>query len=86
MADSNGRTKWGDLRLDDRFTAIDRQIELAKSLPADVRAMAAALDALREDVGDAKAASQAVMRVLLGFFSALLIVLVAAIVGVIVAL
>lgn len=72
--------------MNDRFTGIDNRLDSVKELPQNVTSLTSEVKELRADVGEAKDAAKAVQRVLLGFFSALLIVLIAAIVGVVVAL
>lgn len=79
LIDERFRSVW------ETFGRIDRELNLVNAAPAQLAKLIAEVAALREDVRDAKTAAEGVQKVLLGFFSALLIVLVGAIVGVIVA-
>lgn len=80
------RNAWTERALDERFAHLERRLDPLDGIPANVASIKEILRAQADDIRDAKTASQATMRVLLGFFSALLIVLLSAIVGVVIVL
>lgn len=91
------RGKYTDDLLDEKFVAIDRRLGDLRSLPQAFSALAQSLDGLTREVGQLRADAhedmgilredtRQVSRVLLGFLTALLIAMIAAIVGVVIVL
>lgn len=83
MADFEG---WSVGRLEERFAGLDRRLALLESAPKDIATLVLEVGHLREDIKEAKSAAEGVQKVLLGFFSALLVVLISAIVGAVIVL
>lgn len=83
VADSFRRV---DRELDEQFRRVDKEMDPLLRLPEVVAQLMTELKATREDVKEAKQAAEGTQKILLGFFSALLIVLVGAIVTAVIAL
>ena len=78
--------RYTDDLLDEKFAGVHRELEPVKSLPAALGALTSRIDAQSAAINEVREDTRTVMRVLLGFFSALLLALIAAIVGVVIAL
>ena len=91
------RVKYSDDLLDEKFVSIDRRLGDLRGMPANFERMSVALESLAREVGQLRNDAhedinilrddtRQVSRVLLGFLTALLVAMMAAIIGVVIIL